>query len=98
MNYCAPGRVRKRCASTPITSPMRSADSAPSRKRYGHGPERSRSEEHTSELQSRFELVCRLLLEKKKICYRQATDFKAGPHHKSTIMLISININTVRGI
>src|SRR5699024_11593081 len=26
-----------------------------------------RSEEHTSELQSRFELVCRLLLEKKKI-------------------------------
>src|SRR5437868_13046831 len=27
----------------------------------------SRSEEHTSELQSRFELVCRLLLEKKKL-------------------------------
>src|SRR5207249_6119385 len=29
----------------------------------GHG---DRSEEHTSELQSRFDLVCRLLLEKKK--------------------------------
>src|SRR5207249_11482598 len=28
---------------------------------------RVRSEEHTSELQSRFDLVCRLLLEKKKI-------------------------------
>src|SRR5438067_10601621 len=28
---------------------------------------RSRSEEHTSELQSRFDLVCRLLLEKKKV-------------------------------
>src|SRR5438067_6357685 len=27
----------------------------------------ARSEEHTSELQSRFDLVCRLLLEKKKI-------------------------------
>src|SRR5699024_12005264 len=27
----------------------------------------SRSEEHTSELQSRFDLVCRLLLEKKKM-------------------------------
>src|SRR5699024_12071595 len=27
---------------------------------------RRRSEEHTSELQSRFDLVCRLLLEKKK--------------------------------
>src|SRR5437660_8346002 len=29
---------------------------------------RSRSEEHTSELQSRGHLVCRLLLEKKKSC------------------------------
>src|SRR5207249_11900203 len=27
---------------------------------------RKRSEEHTSELQSRFDIVCRLLLEKKK--------------------------------
>src|SRR5699024_12083581 len=32
-----------------------------------HGAEGGRSEEHTSELQSRFDLVCRLLLEKKKI-------------------------------
>src|SRR5699024_6990173 len=31
----------------------------------GIGAEVSRSEEHTSELQSRFDLVCRLLLEKK---------------------------------
>src|SRR2546429_3997974 len=31
----------------------------------GHGA-RGRSEEHTSELQSRLHLVCRLLLEKKK--------------------------------
>src|SRR2546422_1457121 len=29
-------------------------------------PRRERSEEHTSELQSRLHLVCRLLLEKKK--------------------------------
>src|SRR5689334_24182546 len=28
-----------------------------------------RSEEHTSELQSQFHLVCRLLLEKKNNCY-----------------------------
>src|SRR5207249_12130507 len=34
-------------------------------------PDRVRSEEHTSELQSRFDLVCRLLLEKKK-SYRTA--------------------------
>src|SRR5437868_13196754 len=32
----------------------------------GHCQHRTRSEEHTSELQSRFDLVCRLLLEKKK--------------------------------
>src|SRR5690606_42032740 len=31
-----------------------------------HGYEKRRSEEHTSELQSRENLVCRLLLEKKK--------------------------------
>src|SRR5207249_11731970 len=30
------------------------------------GQRQPRSEEHTSELQSRFDLVCRLLLEKKK--------------------------------
>src|SRR2546421_4917407 len=32
----------------------------------GAGRRRGRSEEHTSELQSRSDLVCRLLLEKKK--------------------------------
>src|SRR5207249_10433374 len=38
-----------------------------------HGIRRAspRSEEHTSELQSRFDLVCRLLLEKKKPRYDQ---------------------------
>src|SRR5437868_13637628 len=39
-------------------------------RRFHGAPERveraDRSEEHTSELQSRFDLVCRLLLEKKK--------------------------------
>src|SRR2546421_2814221 len=34
--------------------------------RDGIGPLEQRSEEHTSELQSRSDLVCRLLLEKKK--------------------------------
>src|SRR5437667_4503244 len=32
----------------------------------GRGDARARSEEHTSELQSHHDLVCRLLLEKKK--------------------------------
>src|SRR2546422_5981591 len=39
-----------------------------------------RSEEHTSELQSRLHLVCRLLLEKKKKIYRQ----QHLPHHNTT--------------
>src|SRR3712207_7439080 len=37
------------------------------RPRAGHARRRGRSEEHTSELQSRQYLVCRLLLEKKTI-------------------------------
>src|SRR5690349_24795030 len=36
---------------------------------HDDGALRPRSEEHTSELQSRRELVCRLLLEKKNCCY-----------------------------
>src|SRR2546421_3890977 len=35
---------------------------------------RARSEEHTSELQSRSDLVCRLLLEKKKKDYSKRND------------------------
>src|SRR5690242_21508461 len=45
------------------------------RHRRGHGvpgqPDHHRSEEHTSELQSHVNLVCRLLLEKKKRPPRQ---------------------------
>src|SRR4051794_41616878 len=45
-------------------------------------PDRVRSEEHTSELQSPVHLVCRLLLEKKKITKRAST---LRPHRsKST--------------
>src|SRR2546426_8816979 len=39
---------------------------------FGEVQVRSRSEEHTSELQSPCNLVCRLLLEKKKINYTRA--------------------------
>src|SRR5438067_6860906 len=47
------------------------APATPGRACHGRGAptartRRPRSEEHTSELQSRFDLVCRLLLEKKK--------------------------------
>src|SRR2546427_9216058 len=39
---------------------------APAQRVPGAEPEHDRSEEHTSELQSQSNLVCRLLLEKKK--------------------------------
>src|SRR2546429_1938630 len=39
-----------------------------------------RSEEHTSELQSRLHLVCRLLLEKKKSARRQRDTPGQGDH------------------
>src|SRR5450830_1258915 len=38
-----------------------------------------RSEEHTSELQSRFDLVCRLLLEKKKTCRAPGCPLRRRP-------------------
>src|SRR6516164_10678908 len=47
---------------SPEVVPARCADAAEA----GLGLATHRSEEHTSELQSQFHLVCRLLLEKKK--------------------------------
>src|SRR5699024_11421417 len=44
--------------------------------------ELDRSEEHTSELQSRFDLVCRLLLEKKK---KTTEIIKAQDRHQETL-------------
>src|SRR5215204_1115196 len=55
---------------------------------HGNGLRRTRravrSEEHTSELQSHSELVCRLLLDKKKI--EQSTSYYIGLrfHHSRT--------------
>src|SRR5699024_12085649 len=40
--------------------------------------QQDRSEEHTSELQSRFDLVCRLLLEKKRIYEHSNTDITSA--------------------
>src|SRR5256885_11904036 len=47
---------------------------APCGQRPPASPGRDRSEEHTSELQSPCNLVCRLLLEKKKTTYTTTTD------------------------
>src|SRR2546428_4799631 len=65
--YVAGGRVARRrrdVRGTTLRFPARRGAAFP-RRRGGRGG-RSRSEEHTSELQSRSDLVCRLLLEKKK--------------------------------
>src|SRR5699024_11401837 len=43
-------------------------------------PVMARSEEHTSELQSRFELVCRLLLEKKNPQYLKVLNYINTAH------------------
>src|SRR5260370_18924802 len=43
-----------------------------------------RSEEHTSELQSHLNLVCRLLLEKKKICQAAANNDRDAPRDRQT--------------
>src|SRR5256885_11190140 len=42
----------------------------------------ARSEEHTSELQSPCNLVCRLLLEKQKVCSQ------VSPHPKHTVLIV----------
>src|SRR5206468_11230919 len=49
----------------PICQPITSGPAHHARERV-HAGGAARSEEHTSELQSRSDLVCRLLLEKKK--------------------------------
>src|SRR5438309_2484538 len=81
-----PGR---RPARAPVASPsrFRSAGtcrrSAPGRALLRH----VRSEEHTSELQSQFHLVCRLLLEKKKkIKYKH----NINEHRHTQVQKISI--------
>src|SRR2546430_12036689 len=55
-----------RTAARSICSTRRVARYAPAGSRWRNATSPSRSEEHTSELQSQSNLVCRLLLEKKK--------------------------------
>src|SRR2546422_4066603 len=73
-NQDSTGR-RERISPRPIAGPSNSSA--------------SRSEEHTSELQSRLHLVCRLLLEKKK------KDQK-NRHSNYNILVINGNHETLR--
>src|SRR5687768_18252923 len=51
-----------------------------------------RSEEHTSELQSRLHLVCRLLLEKKKNKITKLTSIKTTPNYTITLAPLSLSL------
>src|SRR2546428_4815034 len=53
---------------------------------------RSRSEEHTSELQSRSDLVCRLLLEKKKKATKLRTRHAHRARAKSRLLVGTLSI------
>src|SRR2546430_8698840 len=55
-----------RSVSIGIWGDVGSRDEQPGEEGFSHFIEHMRSEEHTSELQSQSNLVCRLLLEKKK--------------------------------
>src|SRR2546429_6647160 len=70
----------------PYTTLFRSTEAGQARDHVIAGPQRgdvgadrfdnARSEEHTSELQSRLHLVCRLLLEKKKKIHNVTAHYK----------------------
>src|SRR5690349_22085517 len=67
-----PSRSRRGSGSAPASAPGRDRSPPPGRLRCTWW----RSEEHTSELQSRRDLVCRLLLEKKKIQKKLELDMR----------------------
>src|SRR2546422_8161380 len=67
----AQGRLRRRRSGESVGKPAA----------RDQGAARRRSEEHTSELQSRLHLVCRLLLEKKK---------KIKNHRKCRIQVLAL--------
>src|SRR2546429_3953812 len=70
--HCCPLRVHRSWAESAADRPAsgthlaRSCRRESGANRPGPPARKTRSEEHTSELQSRLHLVCRLLLEKKK--------------------------------
>src|SRR5256886_10763195 len=64
---------RSRAGLGVVEDPRGRLDAERRVERHGHHAD-PRSEEHTSELQSQSNLVCRLLLEKKKISYTSVAE------------------------
>src|SRR2546430_3298125 len=96
--------VTRSCTRSATSTPLRWRNASPANHSAGgtvatptdpgFHPSPARSEEHTSELQSQSNLVCRLLLEKKKLRLwrrllpprrrqRHRDDGKAPHHHES---------------
>src|SRR5437868_12688338 len=67
-----------------IENPRKAAIKDAERFAEGTANRSARSEEHTSELQSRFDLVCRLLLEKKKKKKQKKNKYTTKKHKKIT--------------
>src|SRR2546429_6576000 len=72
--FPSPTLSRSRCRCSTASTPA--STTSPARGQFARRANWPRSEEHTSELQSRLHLVCRLLLEKKK------------KHHTPPILLL----------
>src|SRR5438067_3851443 len=70
---CQSLEATRQCSARVRSPDRRHAPSRRPAQTNGH-----RSEEHTSELQSRFDLVCRLLLEKKKHNLTEAHRCRTG--------------------
>src|SRR5262245_64451796 len=62
---------------------------------WGAGAPSSRSEEHTSELQSLRQLVCRLLLEKKKRDGLELLEPALADHHDSEVAWADVLLRAV---
>src|SRR5437773_3645218 len=74
----APGQHARGPRAVPVLEPAGEL-------RVAQRPGQGRSEEHTSELQSHHELVCRLLLEKKKITKLQRLQQKMSTNHHTLV-------------
>src|SRR2546421_8265158 len=97
---CTPASPRRGSPPRSDCRARRAGSASSSRCRSGAGRDRrctrGRSEEHTSELQSRSDLVCRLLLEKKK--KTQTTSSKTVSNYNQqtpTTVLLDLGITAV---
>src|SRR5207302_4532850 len=92
----SPGTGPKLQVSAPVSATRRStshsatampAPGSPAAKRPGSSSHSARSEEHTSELQSRENLVCRLLLEKKNNDMNECGHVRHAHHQRYNTIL-----------